>query len=191
MNAYDILGIERKPELTNVKSIGKRKRRQPRKNNNYEDDNDNKCLTGGGEENEPTNENNDNKLHAHGDRNRTEKDITPNLTVEKYEPKITRPTMSIFEYAETHTKLAEYLASLKSIKNFVDDVEIHGNVNPTELAFHLLKEGKWDATLDRGYELVSYSKLKINPQWEQMIENYFNAQHKTQKEELFEPLGLI
>lgn len=166
MNTYDILGIQ-KPQRMGRKSA------QTGGKKNV------KLVKGGAE------------TKAHVERDMTEKELTPTSEIETYEPKITRPTMSIFEYAEVHTMLAEYIAANKSIKNFIDDVEVRGNVNPAELAFHLLKEGKWDAKIDRGYEVVSYSKLKINPQWETTILNYFNQQHETQKKELFEPLGLL
>lgn len=130
------------------------------------------------------------------DANVSSKDITlQNLTngavVEEYEPKITRPTISIYEYSEIHTMLADFIEPHKSIKDFTDEVEIKGNVNPAELAFYLLKEHKWNAKIDRGYEVVSFSKLKINKQWSDTIENYFKEQHETQKRELFEPLGLV
>ena len=165
MNFYDILGIKPK---ANSKENNKR------------------GLKGGAEpveqqQHEQTN-------HS---RDVTFQKVTPDSTIEEYEPKITRPMLSIFEYAEVHTQLALFIESKKSIKDFIDDVEVKGNVNPAELAFRLLKEGKWKAQLNRGYEVVSYSKLKINPQWENMVDNYFKQQHETQKNELFEPLGLI
>ena len=162
MNAYDILGIEAPP---NKKQTKKTK-------------NESAVISGGDES-------------AKKSRDITLQEITNDTKVETYEPKLTRPTISVFEYAEIHTMLADYIESHKSVKNFVDDIEIKGNVNPAELAFHLLKEGKWDAVIDRGYEVVSYSKLKINKQLEDTIANYFKEQHEVEKQELFEPLGLI
>lgn len=116
---------------------------------------------------------------------------TPNSVMEKYDPIITRPTMSINEYVRAHTQLAEFINTNKSVKNFIKDVEIKCLSNPSEIAFYLLKEGKCDITIDRGYEKVSYSRLKINPQWESMSEHYFKQQHETQLKEVFEPLELV
>ena len=125
------------------------------------------------------------------DRNKTFECLTLNTTVEKLDPKITRPTISIFEYAHVHTMLADYIESHKSVKDFTDDIEVKGLINPLEIAFHLLLENKWDATIDRGYEVVSYSRLKKNPQWEKMIKHRFDEQHQVHHDELFQPLGLL
>ena len=121
----------------------------------------------------------------------TLENLTSDKVIEVYEPKITRPIMSIYEYSETHTLLADYLESQKSIRNFTNDIEIKSTVNPSELAFYLLLEGKWDAIIDRGYEKVSYSKLVYNPQWKKTCEHYFKEQHIAQQKELFEPLQLV
>lgn len=174
MNTYDILGLSAPSDsiINRNKSIrgGKRKSIQTagdesKTEHNIEELKHNKNIT----------------LHC----------VNNDAVVETYEPKITRPTVSIYEYSEIHTMLALYLDAQKSIANYTNEVEIRGNVNPVELAFHLLLEGKWDATLDRGYELVSYSKLKYNPQWQRTIEHYFNEQHEIQQNELFVPLGLM
>ena len=163
MNTYDILGIKR-PDRFNKNKRG---------------------IKGGAEtkSDEPKESRNLKDITLH--------EITNEAVVETYEPKITRPIMSIYEYSEVHTQLGEYLDSQKSIRTFTNDVEIKFTVNPVEVAFYLLKEGKWDATLDRGYELVSYSKLTYNPQWEHTVKNYFDEQHITQQQDLFAPLDLI
>ena len=201
MNAYDILGIQRptNPPVVSVSGGGGRKhgKRRNRRRNNDETVFDDVVAIGGSNddaEKEVTTTDDKNESHPraeHQQRNITETSLTNDLTVEKYDPKITHRKMSIFEYAEAHTKLAEFIASGNSVRDYIDDVEIKANVNPAELAFHILKENKWDATINRGYELVSYSRLKINPQWEETIQNYFNAQHDTQKHDLFQPLGLL
>ena len=130
-------------------------------------------------------------VDINGKRDETDKWINNSDVVEKYKPIKTCRRMSIFEYSETHTLFAEYIDSLKSVKSFVEELEIRSTINPVEIAFYALLENKWDANLDRGYELVSYSCLKYNPQWRDEVSNYFNDQHETQKEELFKPLQLI
>lgn len=169
MNVYDILNI-------------KQPARKPRR------------MRGGDTEtvkHEPVNENGNTTQQPHSQRNITLQKATDDSTVEKYDPVITRPILSIYEYAEVHTLLAEYLQDQRTIAGFTNDVEIRSNVSPVEVAFYVLKEGKWDATIDRGYEKVSYSRLKYNPQWASTIEHYFKQQHQIEKNELFQPLGLV
>jgi len=170
MNAYDILGLTPPTDSVAYKRSSKYSQQ-------------------GGDSNKSTN-NNDSSTST-SSKNITLQNLTNNTVVEEYEPKITRPTISIYEYAEIHTMLADFIEPHTSIKDFTDEVEIKGTVNPAELAFYLLKEGKWNAVINRGYEKVSFSKLKINKQWSDTIENYFKEQHETHKRELFEPLGLI
>lgn len=180
MNAYDILGIT--PPSDSVANRGKRTRQSRARKNKQ-------VVTGGETEKEV--EKKTEEAPAKTFRDVTLQHVNNNAVVEVYDPVLTRPTLSIYEYSEVHTMLAEYLEDQKSIKNFTNDVEIRANVNPAELAFRLLLEGKWDATLNRGYEIVTYSRLKYNPQWEHTMEHYFNDQHKIQAEELFKPLGLL
>lgn len=123
----------------------------------------------GGDENDNTPSSNINEDNINLAENASEIDI--------YKPKLTRDIMSVYEYAGTITKLAKYLNGLPSLEKYVSDVEIHQLINPAELAFNLLNEGKFDAILDRGYERVSFSALKINPRWKATVSNYFKAQH--------------
>ena len=145
---------------------------------------------------EPINTKQQSKTNSISKKENKEKNITlikqtNDTTVEVYEAKITRPILSVYEYVDVHTKLAMFIDGHKSIKQFVDDVEINFTVNPAELAYHLLKEGKWDAVIDRGYEKVTYSRLKANPQWGEMIERYFEQQRNVYTHDLFEKLGLM
>ena len=110
--------------------------------------------------------------------------------IEVYEPHITRETLSIYEYVAVITKLAKYLFSLMDIAKYIDEVELNQVVNPSELAFNLLNDGKFDAVIDRGYEKVTFSKLKIREQWKETIRNYFNYQHQVMDEEVLKPLNL-
>ena len=145
----------------------------------------------GGTQDETNEKQNNDKNKKDKSYNITIEMATPNVVMEKYDPIITRPTMSINEYVRAHTQLAEFIRTNKSVKNFIKDVEIKCLSNPSEIAFYLLKEGKCDITIDRGYEKVSYSRLKINPQWESMSEHYFKQQHDVQLKEVFEPLELV
>ena len=110
--------------------------------------------------------------------------------VEVYEPRITRETLSIYEYVAVITKLAKYLFSLMDIDKYIDEVELNQVVNPSELAFNLLNDGKFDAVIDRGYEKVTFSKLKVREQWKETIRNYFNYRHQVMEEEVLKPLNL-
>lgn len=113
-----------------------------------------------------------------------------NVTMEVYEPHITRETLSIYEYVAVITKLAKYLFSLMDIDKYIDEVELNQVVNPSELAFNLLNDGKFDAVIDRGYEKVTFSKLKVREQWKETIRNYFNYRHQVMEEEVLKPLNL-
>lgn len=113
-------------------------------------------------------------------------------TVETFKPKITRPTMSKFEFVRTITAAAKYIYSLTSIDKYVDDIEIKSIINPSELAFKLLMSGKINATIDRlGYEKVTFSELKINQIWIRTIETYFTNRAKSEVEEIYKPFGLM
>ena len=213
MNVYDILSIPRpekppKVELSQKTSSQHRGKRRNKRTSlkggdvgemseepdaQGEQPSDKTSITASSDasQNDNRNDNRNVSQSSVSQRDVTSQNLTKHTTIEKYDPKTSRPTMSIYEYAEAHTKLAEFIEKGKSVKQFTDDVEIKGNVNPTELAFHLLKEGKWDGTIDRGYDVVTYSRLEINPQWEEEVQNYFNAQHDIQRNDLFKPLGLI
>lgn len=112
-------------------------------------------------------------------------------TVEVYYPKITRETLSIYEYVGVITKLAKYLNSLTNLDKYLSDIEVNQVINPSELAFNLLNDGKFDAVIDRGYELVTFSVLKIKKQWKDTISNYFKNQHDAIEKEILEPLELL
>ena len=124
-------------------------------------------------------------------KNVTIQNITEDVDVVIHHPKLTRPILSIYEYVAVHTELGKFIDAQTSLAQFVDDVEINDLVNPAELAFELLRNHKWDVVINRGYERVSYSQLKYNKQWEDMLERYFKAQHQTQNKEIHVPLGLL
>lgn len=125
----------------------------------------------------------------------TENDVNKNsvqsANVEVYYPKMTRETLSIYEYVGVITKLAKYLNSLTNLDKYLPDIEVNQIINPSELAFNLLNDGKFDAVIDRGYELVTFSVLKIKKQWKDTISNYFKNQHDTIEKEILGPLELL
>ena len=125
----------------------------------------------------------------------TENDVNKNSSqpadVEIYYPKMTRETLSIYEYVGVITKLAKYLNSLTNLDKYLPDIEVNQIINPSELAFNLLNDGKFDAIIDRGYERVTFSVLKVKKQWKDTISNYFKNQHDTIENEILSPLDLL
>lgn len=144
-----------------------------------------KLLYGKGVEDKSDDESLDNqhnvKLHENN----------PKTEVEVYYPRMTRNTLSIFEYVGVITKLAKYLNSLTNLDKYLSDIEVNQIINPAELAFNLLNDGKFDAVIDRGYELVTFSTLKVKKQWKETISNYFKHQHETVEQEILKPLDLL
>lgn len=116
--------------------------------------------------------------------------VNESAKIEIHHPKITRPTISVYEYVGAITKLAKFLYSINDLERYISEVEVVQVINPAELAFKLLDEGKFDAILDRGYERVSFSTLKVRPQWRDMIINYFAQQNKNLHDEMLVPLGI-
>lgn len=113
-------------------------------------------------------------------------------SVEIFKPKITRPTMSKFEFVRVCTAAAKYLYSLHDLSQYIKPTEVNDLINPAELAFLLIVNGKLNATLDRlGYEKVTLSELKINPIWVNIVRNYFNRRHEAEHREILVPYGLI
>lgn len=137
-------------------------------------------LLYGGEESIQLTENDDNNKNSQQSAN-----------VEVYYPKMTRETLSIYEYVGVITKLAKYLNTLTNLDKYLPDIEVNQIINPSELAFNLLNDGKFDAIIDRGYELVTFSVLKVKKQWKDTISNYFKNQHDTIEKEVLEPLDLL
>lgn len=113
-----------------------------------------------------------------------ELDEGENVKIRTYKPKITRKNMSIFEYVGAITKLARFINNAKRLPDYTDDIEIYNVINPSEVAYRLLKSGAYDPIFDRGYEKVSFSQLGINPIWEKTIESYFESQHESLIREL-------
>lgn len=120
-------------------------------------------------------------------------DVYPSSSrIETFKPMITRPTMSKFEFVRVCTAAAKFLYSIPDLSEYVKPTEINDIINPAELAFLLIINGKLNATLDRlGYEKVTMSELKINPIWIDIVKNYFNKRHENEHREILIPYGLI
>lgn len=117
---------------------------------------------------------------------------TGDTSVETFKPKITRPTMSKFEFVRVCTAAAKYLYALPDLSAYIKTPEINDLINPAELAFLLVTSGKLNATLDRlGYERVTMSELRINPIWIDIVRNYFNQRHEAEHAEILVPYGLL
>lgn len=125
--------------------------------------------------------------HVENNIDRNKVSIKNNMKI--YTPVLTRNTISKFEYVAVITKLAKYLHALPTLPAIVDsvltdDVKINNIINPSELAWILLRKGVYNPVFDRGYEKVSFSELTINPTWNNLIEDYFRSQHEAIEKEL-------
>lgn len=110
-----------------------------------------------------------------------------------YEPKLTRDIMSKYEFVGAITTLAIHLKNKKSLEQYTDVSDIFRLTNTAELAFRILQTKKMDITIKRnhGTELVSFSKLRYNPQWLADIEEYFERWNASVNEELYKPLSSL
>ena len=111
-------------------------------------------------------------------------------TIEKHKPIYTRPIISKYEYVGAITTLAEYLESLDTVEKYTDAIEVDTLINPSELAFRLIKCGKMDCNIIRngGMEKVTLSELARNPLWDDVIEEYFQTKTSSMAEELYSVL---
>lgn len=111
--------------------------------------------------------------------------------IEEYEPIKTSKYISIYEYAKLLTDLSLYLYESKSISKYIDELEIHNIIDPNKLAYTLLKNGTFDALIDRGYEKVTFSKLKINPKYDKLIVKFLNEQEGNINRNFLELLNIV
>ena len=93
-------------------------------------------LLYGGDENIQLKENSSSNTNDTATDTATDTNTT---TMEVYYPKMTRGTLSIYEYVGVITKLAKYLNSLTSLDKYLSDIEVNQIINPSELAFNLSK----------------------------------------------------
>lgn len=118
-------------------------------------------------------------------------DYTVDESIPLYYPKYTRQIMSDKEFEGAITSLAMYYENLPSIGNYIDDsIDVNVLLNPSEIAYKLVKAGKLDCIIVRnhGAEPVSFSVLKQNPVWSRQADEYFNGKFESMKKELYDPI---
>lgn len=152
-----------------------------------------KQTQGGDEENKDVNENVDEDENEENENEEeeiiSEEETINNIESEinKVKPMYRRPMCSKYEYARLLTMLAKAMFNSNSLKEFIEIDEQTGSsmIDYTEVAYKLIKSGKWDAQLDNGYDVANLSELKINPIWEEQIEIYLREHHDSMNRELF------
>lgn len=113
------------------------------------------------------------------------------VTIEKFKPRLTRDICSVYEFVRIITDLANHLYSLPSIEKYIDGFEVHNIIEPCDLAYKLLRSGRFDAILDRGTEKVTFSELTIDPFTYELVEEYLAQQEKNRKSAFLEKLELL
>ena len=113
------------------------------------------------------------------------------VTVEKFKPKLTRDICSVFEFVRVVTDLANHLYTLPSIEKYIDGIEIKNIIEPCDLAYKLLRNGRFNAILDRGTEKVTFSELHIDPFTYELVESYLNQQEDIRRKNFLEKLDLL
>ena len=99
-----------------------------------------------------------------------------NAVIKDYKPLVTSKYISIYEYAKLLTDLSLFLFNQKSLSKYIDNIEVRNIIDTNKIAYELLKNGIFDAVIDRGYEKVLFSNLNINPLYNSMIEDFLNEQ---------------
>jgi hypothetical protein len=113
------------------------------------------------------------------------------VTIEKFKPKVTRDICSVFEFVRVVTDLANHLYTLPSIEKYIDGIEIKNIVEPCDLAYKLLRYGRFNAILDRGTERVTFSELHVDPFTYELVESYLAQQEDTRHKSFLEKLDLL
>ena len=113
------------------------------------------------------------------------------VTVEKFKPKLTRDICSVFEFVRVVTDLANHLYTLPSIEKYIDGIEIKNIIEPCDLAYKLLRNGRFNAILDRGTEKVTFSELHVDPVTYELVESYLNQQEDIRRKSFLEKLDLL
>ena len=113
------------------------------------------------------------------------------VTIEKFKPKLTRDICSVFEFVRVVTDLANHLYTLPSIEKYIDGIEIKNIIEPCDLAYKLLRNGRFNAILDRGTEKVTFSELHVDPFTYELVESYLNQQEDIRRKSFLEKLDLL
>lgn len=112
-------------------------------------------------------------------------------SIKKYKPIITSKYISIYEYARILTDLSKFLFNQKSLSKYIDNIEVKNIIDTNKIAYELLKNGTFDAIIDRGYEKVNYSELIVNPLWEKMVESFLKEQEDNINSSFLEMIDLL
>ena len=113
------------------------------------------------------------------------------VTIETYKPKLTRDICSVFEFVRIVTDLANHLYTLPSIEKYIDGIEVKNIIEPCDLAYKLIRNGRFNAILDRGTERVTFSELQVDPFTYELVETYLNQQEHVRRQSFLEKLQLI
>ena len=113
------------------------------------------------------------------------------VTIEKFKPRLTRDICSVFEFVRIVTDLANHLYNLPSIEKYINGIEIKNIVEPCDLAYKLLRNGRFNAILDRGTEKVTFSDLHVDPFTYELVETYLNQQEDVRCRSFMEKLQLM
>lgn len=113
------------------------------------------------------------------------------VTIEKFKPRLTRDICSVFEFVRIVTDLANHLYNLPSIEKYINGIEIKNIVEPCDLAYKLLRNGRFNAILDRGTEKVTFSELHVDPFTYELVETYLNQQEDVRCRSFMEKLQLM
>lgn len=113
------------------------------------------------------------------------------VTIDKFKPRLTRDICSVFEFVRVVTDLANHLYNLPSIEKYIDGIEIKNIVEPCDLAYKLLRNGRFNAILDRGTEKVTFSELYVDPFTYDLVESYLAQQEEVRRHSFLEKLQLI
>ena len=101
---------------------------------------------------------------------------------------ISRPKLSIYEYSNVLSSMAEKIFDSPNLEEFIADETINDLINPAELAFKLFNEHKYDAYLLRDNEKILFSSLYFNPNYLDLLNNYFKNQSETVDKLIVNPL---
>ena len=88
-----------------------------------------------------------------------------------------RPIMSVYEYSGTLTLLANEIYNKDNLEYEISDKEqVNNIIDPSELAFELFEQKKYEAILKRDGYNVKSGDLYIQPFYKDIMKNYFKEQ---------------
>ena len=103
----------------------------------------------------------------------------------------TRPIVGCYELSAILTQLSKHIYEISELSSLIDNPGAIDNfINPADIAFRLIKEGKYDAILNRDAEDVVFSNLYTNKSLMDQLDMYFKKQDKIIKTAVLDGLGL-